>query len=106
MTPELAAITDAILAVVPAEKIYLFGSHARGDQRPDSDYDIYIVLPDEGYPQIETIQRAYGALLDRTEYLRPVDILANYAHRFDYRKNRPTIERTIAREGVVLYEKK
>ncbi|MGL4942509.1 MAG: nucleotidyltransferase domain-containing protein [Thermoguttaceae bacterium] len=106
MPPELTAIRDAILAVVSAEKIYLFGSHARGDQRPDSDYDIYIVLPDDGISEAEATEQVYSSLIERTEYLRPVDIVANYVSRFAQRKTRPTIERVIVNEGVVLYEKK
>lgn len=29
------------------DRIYLFGSAARGDAAPDSDYDFMVVLPDD-----------------------------------------------------------
>lgn len=35
-----------ILAAVRPERIILFGSRARGDHRPDSDFDVLVVLPD------------------------------------------------------------
>ncbi|MBF0305478.1 MAG: nucleotidyltransferase domain-containing protein [Alphaproteobacteria bacterium] len=28
--------------------VWLFGSRARGDGRPDSDFDLLVVMPDEG----------------------------------------------------------
>ncbi|GHV91607.1 hypothetical protein AGMMS50268_21100 [Spirochaetia bacterium] len=40
------------------------------------------------------------------ETLMPIDVLANYKNRFDYRSTQPTIERKIANEGIVLYERR
>lgn len=37
---------DAVRSVVPTASIILYGSRARGDARPDSDYDL-LVLVDE-----------------------------------------------------------
>jgi hypothetical protein len=39
----LAEIVQTIVAEVDPERIYLFGSRARGDERPDSDVDLLIV---------------------------------------------------------------
>ena len=33
------------------ERIYLFGSKARGEAGPDSDYDLLVVVPDEASPE-------------------------------------------------------
>jgi predicted nucleotidyltransferase len=33
------------------DRIYLFGSKARGDDGPDSDYDLLIVVPDSVAPE-------------------------------------------------------
>jgi len=35
-----------------------------------------------------------------------VDVLANYKSRFEWRSTQMTIERRIANEGIVLYERK
>ncbi len=42
---ELCQIVGAIAAEYGILKVYLFGSRARGDNRPDSDYDFCIVAP-------------------------------------------------------------
>ncbi|MCS5694406.1 nucleotidyltransferase domain-containing protein [Cyanobium sp. FGCU-6] len=41
---ELEAVTVALAAVEPRTKrLLLFGSRARGDARPDSDFDVLVV---------------------------------------------------------------
>lgn len=48
-------IITSICEAVPTEMIYVFGSRARGDMRPDSDVDIYVITTDE-----EPERRAYA----------------------------------------------
>ena len=43
---ELRQIVGAIASEYGILKVYLFGSRARGDNRPDSDYDFCIVAPE------------------------------------------------------------
>ena len=41
----LEHIEDTVRDIMPLDaRILLFGSHARGDARPDSDWDILIIL--------------------------------------------------------------
>jgi hypothetical protein len=43
---ELEAVTAALAAVDPRTKrLLLFGSRGRGDARPDSDFDVLVVMP-------------------------------------------------------------
>ena len=42
----LAPLLARIRAAYQPEEIWLFGSRARGDARPDSDWDVFVVVPD------------------------------------------------------------
>jgi predicted nucleotidyltransferase len=44
--PRITAIAAAISAEIPGCEVRLFGSHARGTARPDSDADLLITVPD------------------------------------------------------------
>jgi predicted nucleotidyltransferase len=101
---EIPRIRDMILETVgdTCEKIILFGSYAYGTPREESDIDIYVVLKDGTKNPILWLQDIYSVLGDMENY-EPVDVLANYKSRFEYRSTGPTMERTIARKGVVLY---
>lgn len=44
--PDLRALLDRIVPAMRPEEVWLFGSRARGDHRPDSDWDLLVVLPD------------------------------------------------------------
>jgi len=102
---EIIAIKDNILSTVGdgCEKIFLFGSYAYGTPQKDSDYDFYVVLKDEMENPIIIMQKIYEYMCD-TNYI-PVDVLANYRSRFEQRSTQPTLERTIANKGVLLYER-
>jgi len=102
MPDEIVRIKDIIVDTVAAERVYLFGSYANGTPNEGSDYDFYVVLPVGGKRPIEAIQDIYCAMRG---IKKPVDILAGTTEIFDRRSKGPTIERVIAREGVVLYER-
>ena len=98
---ELENIKQAILNTVEAEAIYLFGSYAYGTPSKDSDLDLYIVIPDNSIRPIDAMKIINYALYN--EQKKPVDILVGTASDFHRRKLLPTIERTVARDGVKLY---
>jgi len=106
ISDDIIAIKDNILDTVgeTCEKIILFGSHAYGTPREGSDYDFFVVLKDDTEKPILIIQKIYRSLAERP-MLTPVDVLANYKSRFEWRSTQPTIERRIANEGIVLYER-
>jgi predicted nucleotidyltransferase len=101
---EILAIKNSILKIVGenCEKIILFGSYAYGTPEKGSDYDIFVVLKDGTEKPILVLQNIYGGLAQNPNY-KAVDVLANYKSRFEARSKLPTIERTIAQKGVVLY---
>jgi len=57
-----ASIRTRLAAAAPElTDVLLFGSHARGSQRPDSDVDLVLLLPD-GADRTSTLLRARRAL--------------------------------------------
>ena len=40
------AVIQQVVALTGPDMIYLFGSRARGDHDPDSDLDLFLVVPD------------------------------------------------------------
>ncbi|MCL2762744.1 MAG: nucleotidyltransferase domain-containing protein [Treponema sp.] len=103
---EILGIKDSILKTVGSdcERIILFGSYAYGTPREGSDYDVFVVLKDGTEKPILVLQNIYGGLAQNPNY-KSVDVLANYKSRFEARSKLPTIERTIAQKGVVLYDR-
>ena len=61
--PVIEQIVHRLVAALAPERIYISGSHARGDAGPDSDYDVLVVLPTSKLPRYRRDQAAYGALL-------------------------------------------
>jgi len=45
--PSLALIVGRLVDAFHPEKVYLFGSHARGEAGPDSDYDIAVIVSND-----------------------------------------------------------
>lgn len=70
---ELIEQAGKTLAVAAGEdsKVILFGSHARGEGRPDSDVDFLVIEPDVESRQKEW-ERLPGALAD---IFLPIDII-------------------------------
>jgi len=103
MTDEIVKMKDLMVAAIPLERLYLFGSYAYGEPREDSDYDFYAVIPNGGIRPVEAIPKMYEAILDMQR--KPVDILAKTVEVFERRSKQITLERTIVEKGVLLYER-
>lgn len=105
-----AAIDDALDVMVDRlrkafdpDRIILFGSHADGRSRTDSDVDLLIIVPEETEPPHRRSQRAYrcvGAvgvakdlvILTRAEFERQAEVVG-------------TLARRAQRTGKILYER-
>lgn len=88
-------------------KIYLFGSYARGDYNNESDIDIYITLNNDilSLEEYTKITYAIRKLLINKKLYRRMDLLLNSQKEFDNKKKiNGNIEYVINREGVVIYE--
>jgi predicted nucleotidyltransferase len=99
---EINEIVDSILSIVPAVEIYLFGSFANGTQQEDSDYDIYVVIPDDsGMRELEVSRIINKKVTRRT---RGIDMLVGTQSKFYRRKNYfYSIENEVAKTGVKLH---
>lgn len=100
---DLDRICEVIRATVPAVQIYLFGSYAYGEPHKDSDYDIYVVLPDDGPRPLDAMIEIRRAI--PKDIKMPMDILALHESRFNYRLGAPTLENTVFEKGVLLYDR-
>mgnify|MGYP002511759425 CR=1 FL=1 len=99
----LTGICQVIDQTVDVEKIYLFGSFAYGTPTSDSDYDLCVVIPDGVLRPAEAIKRIRRALCP--VQTMPLDIIVYRASAFLQRQESASLERKIAREGVLLYER-
>ena len=99
--PKLAEIVRRLVEAYEPERIYLFGSEARGDAGPDSDLDLLVVVPNEAPPERKRSRLAYERLWGTGV---AADVLVWTAEGFDSRKHlRASLPATVLREGKLLY---
>jgi predicted nucleotidyltransferase len=83
-------------------RIVLFGSHARGEARPDSDIDLMVILPD-GVDRRAVGQRVRDAIADRSISL-PIEPIFRTESEFERRRQQfAHLHWIIDREGRELY---
>ena len=83
------------------ERIYLFGSKARGESGPNSDYDLLVIVPDEASPERKRSRLAYQVLRGTRV---AADVLVWTRQAFDSRLHLPaSLPATVALEGKLLY---
>jgi len=98
---ELARVLERLICGLSPERIYLFGSQARGEAGPDSDFDLLVVVPSSELPNYRLSQEAHGIVGRRQVSL---DILVMPREEFDSRSRAPSsLPATVLREGMMLY---
>ncbi len=99
--PLLAEIVRRLADVYRPERIYLFGSTARGDAGPDSDYDLLIVVSDDAPANRKNSDLGYLAVEGLP---RSGDFLICTRHRFESQLHlKASLPATVLREGRLLY---
>jgi len=98
---EIKEIQDIVLATVPVQQLYLFGSHAKGTPQTNSDYDFYVVIPDGSLRPLDAARMISTAL--RSARKRPIDMLVGSESKFNRYKNVYSIEKEVFNTGVKLY---
>lgn len=99
--PLVRDVVDRLVRFFQPERVYLFGSAARGDAHEQSDYDFMVVLPDDGRERLalakevhEILRGVHGA----------VDVLVWPREEFDKRMHlRASFPSTVVREGILVY---
>jgi uncharacterized protein len=99
--PVLAEIVRRLVAAYDPMRIYLFGSMARAEAGPDSDYDLLIVVPDASAAPQRDSRLAYEALRGTGT---AADVLVCTRTYFEERLHlQASLPATVAREGVLLH---
>jgi predicted nucleotidyltransferase len=98
---KLTELVGRLVDELQPERIYLFGSRARGDAQVDSDYDLLVVVKERIGKDHEMEMRAYGRLWG----LRvPVDIVIMTADYYEWMlEAAASLPATVQREGRLLY---
>ncbi len=83
------------------EEIILFGSRAWGEPRPDSDYDLLVIITSSQEKPTRRATRGYRCL---QEIGIPIDLLVKTRGEFDrYSGVAASLEAEITRRGRILY---
>jgi uncharacterized protein len=97
----LAEVVRRLVEAYRPEQIYLFGSVARGDAGPDSDYDLLVVVPDDAPPERRRSRLAYEVLRGTGT---AADVLVCTRSYFEQRRSlKASLPGTVLREGVALH---
>jgi uncharacterized protein len=98
---KLAVIVERLVGAYAPERVYLFGSKARGDAGPDSDFDLLLVVPDTASVERKQSRLAYERLWGTGT---AADVLVWPMKRFESRMHlQASLPGTILREGKLLY---
>ena len=102
--PVMEQIVAFVTSKVSPEKIILFGSYARGENKKDSDIDILVIMKDlKNERKITSL--LYKELLN-SDISIPIDFIAIDYEKYNTLKNKiGYIYKSIDKEGQVLYGK-
>ncbi|RIK08026.1 MAG: DNA polymerase III subunit beta [Acidobacteria bacterium] len=97
----LATVVERLVEVYSPLRVYLFGSMARGDHGPDSDFDILLVVRDDADPEHRRSRLAYRALWETGIAADVIVVTESY---FESRRRVATsLPATVLREGKLLH---
>ena len=98
---ELARVVERLAEAFQPERIYVFGSQARGAATPDSDIDLLIIGAQADEPAHRLAQAAYRIA---TPHSLALDLLVMPLDEFERRSRAlASLPATVLREGRVLY---
>lgn len=96
ISPEIRRLGRDIGLAAKAEKVILFGSHARGEATEDSDVDILVLTRNSRLKALDVYRKIHKTI--------PMDLLVMTEHRFRTRlKARDYFLMDIEEQGILLY---
>ena len=98
---EISTIIQAIASNTKIEDVFLFGSWACGEPKPNSDLDIYLVIPDSDIDIFDLNAEIRFALYKKLTL--PLDLVIAKKSVFERRSKALTLENSIAKQGVRIY---
>jgi predicted nucleotidyltransferase len=99
--PVLREIVRRLADALRPERIYVFGSRARGEAGPDSDYDLVVLVERPAEPRYRLAQRGFRALRGVPA---AVDVVVWDRETFDARLHlKASFPATVVGEGRLLY---
>lgn len=99
--PILGEIVHRLVQAYEPERVYLFGSKARGEDSADSDYDLVVVVPGQSPPERRRSRLAYQVLRGSGV---AADVLVWTRQAFEERLHLKTsLPHTVVDEGRLLY---
>jgi predicted nucleotidyltransferase len=103
LDPRIRRIAAVIRAEIPGCEVRLFGSHARGTARPDSDADLLITVPDAWLAGHDRLKVLGGLWRKLASHRLPLDLLlysqAEVRERAHYRS---AVTTQAYQEGILL----
>jgi predicted nucleotidyltransferase len=99
----IRSLLDRIVARWNPLQVWLFGSRARGDSTPDSDWDLFVVVDDR--TEDDELDPGVGRRLRRECGVR-ADVIPWRASEFaEFRGTPNTLAYSVANDGVLLHER-
>lgn len=99
--PVLAELVRRLIETLNPQRLYVFGSRARGDATSDSEYDIMVLVDKRSEPRYRLSQRGFLALRGIPA---AVDVVVWDRETFDARLHLwASFPATVVREGKLLY---
>ena len=100
---QIQEVTKIIVDAVQPQKVYLFGSYAKGNVTETSDIDFFIVMPDRARKKYEVVEE----IEKKTRNILPVskDVVVDYADKYNRFCSIPySFIGHIVSTGILLYE--
>ena len=102
LTP-VRTLLERIVERWKPRQIWLFGSRARGDSQPSSDWDLLVVVPDE--VEDVDLDPLIGWRLQNEAHIQADVIPCRASDFLEDRETRNTLAFEVATAGVLIYER-